>query len=518
MKEESSSIQTTSTEIFAKIRTAMTGKKEEDKKRETENNTSTYQSTSGGGGYAASNLTGIALQRIGGDTEFLKEIKRVSEKFGIREGDLLGLMASESGLNPAISNGTHVGLIQFSKDSAAAVGTTQSALVKMTRAQQMKYVDKYFQYWKDAGYFPENPTAGQLYAVVFAPAYSGRGVDEALYSKGSAAYADNAPLDINNDGMITIGEMAARIEKKKKDFGISDILTLSPNAPGGGKVATGLKNWDNYGQIRKGGRVHGGLDVAAPSGTPLTAVADGVYKDQDFESGWGYFLVYQAAGRYHLYAHLSKYAGKKKGDKVKAGEIIGYVGSTGQSTGPHLHWEMGTTWTGLVIEGRSDPSKAYNWKLPFTVGRKTETKAAPTTPPKSISPSSLMKSANYDVVIPLDHTKKPGTVPDTPGGSTFKNSNATGAVGREREHQDKAARIIAARLSAQGLRVRIMTPEEYNSYQDYDKVGQNMLLRVLGIVPLHFDAIRGAGGIGFLPEQEQVMLRMLPLLHLFKQS
>ena len=75
------------------------------------NNNNIYRGTSpGGGGYASSNLTGAALQKIGNDSEFLKEIKRVSKKFGIREGDLLGLMASESGLNPAIST-----LIVFSE-------------------------------------------------------------------------------------------------------------------------------------------------------------------------------------------------------------------------------------------------------------------------------------------------------------------------------------------------------------------------------------------------------------------
>ena len=167
-----------------------------------------------------------------------------------------------------------------------------------------------------------------------------------------------------------------------------------PPAPGGGKVASGLKNWDNYGQIRKGGRQHGGLDIAAPSGTPLTAVADGVFEEKGFESGWGQFVVYKVGGsEYHLYGHLSKFAGKKKGDRLKAGEIIGYVGSTGRSTGPHLHWEMGSSWSG-VIGGRRDPSKSYNWKLPFTVGRKTETKSSPQEPPKAPSgPSKFTRSS-----------------------------------------------------------------------------------------------------------------------------
>jgi len=180
------------------------------------------------GGFQGATLSGHAAQMIGNDTEFLAEVTRVCRKFGIKEGDLLGLMASESGFNPAEDNGTHVGLIQFSRDSARAVGTTQAALKGMTRAQQMTYVEKYFQHWKDAGYFPDNPTAGQLYSVVFAPAYANKQDHEALYSAGSAAYNSNRPLDTNNDGKITMAEMGQRIQRKKQEFGITDSGVSTP--------------------------------------------------------------------------------------------------------------------------------------------------------------------------------------------------------------------------------------------------------------------------------------------------
>lgn len=169
-------------------------------------------------GYGAASLEsgGAAAQAIGSDTAFLSEVTRLSKKYGIKEGDLLGLIASESGFNPAADNGTHVGLIQFSADSARSVGTTQAALKKMTRAEQMKYVEKYFDYWK----LPKGASAGQLYAVVFAPAYASKGNDVPLYSSPSAAYRGNAPLDVNKDGHITISELGGRIEGKKKAYGI----------------------------------------------------------------------------------------------------------------------------------------------------------------------------------------------------------------------------------------------------------------------------------------------------------
>ena len=122
----------------------------------------------------------------------------------------------------------------------------------------------------------------------------------------------------------------------------------------------------------------------------------------------------------------------------------------------------------------------------------------PTTPVVPSSPKATINQisgADYDVILPLDHTKKPGTIPDTPGGSTFKNSNATGADGREREHQDKAAALIGQKLTAMGLRVKIMTPEEYSSYEDYDKALVNFASKGIKIVPLHFDA---KGSVGFM--------------------
>ncbi len=194
-----------------------------------------YTTSSGSSGYASAGLSGVSQQRVGGDVEFLKEVKRVSQKYGIKEGDLLGLMASESGLNPKSNNGTHVGLIQFSADSAKLVGTSQSALLGMSRAQQMKYVDKYFEYWK----LPKGANAGQLYATVFAPAYASKDPNKVLYSSPSREYSSNKPLDSNKDGKITISEMGGRIEGKKKEFGISDNISISetPTTSGGSSNA-----------------------------------------------------------------------------------------------------------------------------------------------------------------------------------------------------------------------------------------------------------------------------------------
>jgi murein DD-endopeptidase MepM/ murein hydrolase activator NlpD len=89
-------------------------------------------------------------------------------------------------------------------------------------------------------------------------------------------------------------------------------------------------------------RPHRGTDYAAPPGTPIKAAGDGKIVHRGTKGGYGKTVVLKHGGRYTtLYGHMSNYAnGHSVGDRVKQGEIIGYVGSTGLSTGPHLHYEF----------------------------------------------------------------------------------------------------------------------------------------------------------------------------------
>lgn len=87
---------------------------------------------------------------------------------------------------------------------------------------------------------------------------------------------------------------------------------------------------------------HKAIDYAAPAGTPIVASADGVVAYADWKGGYGIDVEINHEGSYRtLYAHLSRIAkGIKNGVEVKQGQVIGYVGSTGISTGPHLHFAM----------------------------------------------------------------------------------------------------------------------------------------------------------------------------------
>ena len=89
-------------------------------------------------------------------------------------------------------------------------------------------------------------------------------------------------------------------------------------------------------------KMHKGTDFAAPMGTPIMASGSGIVKKAGWCGGGGNCVVIKHNSTYQtIYAHMSKFSkGIRNGVRVKQGQIIGYVGSTGKSTGPHLHYEV----------------------------------------------------------------------------------------------------------------------------------------------------------------------------------
>jgi len=85
---------------------------------------------------------------------------------------------------------------------------------------------------------------------------------------------------------------------------------------------------------------HNGVDLAAPTGTPVYATADGIVEMAQWYSSYGNYVQIGHGGDIETrYAHLSSYT-VSSGQEVQIGDLIGYVGSTGRSTGPHLHYEV----------------------------------------------------------------------------------------------------------------------------------------------------------------------------------
>ncbi|WP_291953080.1 peptidoglycan DD-metalloendopeptidase family protein [Campylobacter sp.] len=96
-----------------------------------------------------------------------------------------------------------------------------------------------------------------------------------------------------------------------------------------------------YHPILKKYRVHLGIDYAAPTGTPVKSAGDGVISFIGTKGGYGKVIqIKHTSGYMTLYAHLSRFAKIKRNQKVKQGQVIAYVGSTGMSTGPHLHFGL----------------------------------------------------------------------------------------------------------------------------------------------------------------------------------
>ncbi len=88
-------------------------------------------------------------------------------------------------------------------------------------------------------------------------------------------------------------------------------------------------------------REHHGVDIAAPTGTPVVASADGVVTlADDSLSGYGNLIIIKhASDIITMYGHLSSFS-VRRGQQVKQGQEVGKCGSTGRSTGPHLHWQI----------------------------------------------------------------------------------------------------------------------------------------------------------------------------------
>ena len=119
-------------------------------------------------------------------------------------------------------------------------------------------------------------------------------------------------------------------------------------------------------------RAHHGVDYAAPTGTPIKAAGDGKITFIGKKGGYGNTIVIQHAGRYStLYAHMKSYKRDlKKGSRVTQGETIGYVGSSGLATGPHLHYEFrinGIHRNPLTVKLPDDTPITAQYRTDFTL-------------------------------------------------------------------------------------------------------------------------------------------------------
>ncbi len=165
---------------------------------------------------------------------------------------------------------------------------------------------------------------------------------------------------LNADIQKKVEELNKQQEEEKKQ-------NQGGNSGGGSTVGTGNLVWPSYCTYitsRQGPRTHpvtgeyknhGGTDIGASYGSAIYAADSGtvVYSSDGWNGGWGnYVMIDHGNGMQTLYAHMSSRA-VSVGQTVSRGQTIGYVGSTGMSTGPHLHFEM------YINGSRIDPQTRY---------------------------------------------------------------------------------------------------------------------------------------------------------------
>lgn len=154
--------------------------------------------------------------------------------------------------------------------------------------------------------------------------------------------AEDSKLTVGDELIIPDAEMVDTETEKPKTTIKSDPKSTVKSSPL--KVLLGyfINPVPDYKRRSQGIHGHNGVDLAAPSGTPIVASAQGVvlFARNGYNGGYGNMVIINHPnGTQTLYGHMSK-LGTHTGDSVNQGEIIGYVGTTGHSTGNHLHFEV----------------------------------------------------------------------------------------------------------------------------------------------------------------------------------
>ncbi len=169
-----------------------------------------------------------------------------------------------------------------------------------------------------------------------------------LPSRGGPSYRRNSPTTFDEHDFETqIEELSSLLDKSSEELNIliNDVedkfkyLDAKPNLmPTTGKFNSGFGYRKN--PFGKGREFHNGIDIGNSSGTKVKAAGSGVVTFAGYNSGYGrYLIISHGYGYQSVYGHNRKLL-VKLGDKVKKGQVISEMGSSGRSTGPHLHFEI----------------------------------------------------------------------------------------------------------------------------------------------------------------------------------
>lgn len=169
---------------------------------------------------------------------------------------------------------------------------------------------------------------------------------DVLLILGRGGYAasgitESSPYYVNCMSIITSNDLIKKYDdfaiKKWGDFEGSGGSAEGYIYPFPNQNISSPYGWRHFQGVSE---FHRGIDFAEPAGTPIRAINDGIVVVAEYHYSWGNNIVIKHNdGLVSLYAHQTRF-NTSVGQKVKAGQVIGYVGSTGNSTGPHLHLEM----------------------------------------------------------------------------------------------------------------------------------------------------------------------------------
>lgn len=214
------------------------------------------------------------FDKVSGDKPFLTAVNKVGNQLGVSPTDLLAVMSFETvgSFDAGIQNpnSTATGLIQFLESTAKGLGTSTTALSKMSRVEQMEYVQKYLAPFKG-----KMKNLGDIYMAVHWPAGVGKDDAYVMYKTGSDEYEANKNLDLNGDGTVTRGETLVRLQSvisgsttAGPSIGEAPAQPASPEATTAGEAVRLATVQADAGQIARNSRADQVGDELRSTDTP----------------------------------------------------------------------------------------------------------------------------------------------------------------------------------------------------------------------------------------------------------
>ena len=367
-------------------------------------------------------------------------------------------MAFETGgtFNPAEKNKAGsgaTGLIQFMPSTAEGLGTTTDELAKMSRTEQMKYVEKFLSNKGISG-----KGLSDVYMAVLFPAAVGKPDDFVLFGKGAmsgytgTAYEQNRGLDANNDGSITKAEASAKVQQYKGARPKPEPATVSsdpgqtPSIDQGFRVRSGQDLTGMLGAQARvtslrgnrrdpvsgaAGKFHSGVDIACATGLYIALRVDCEIVGYAFDrTGYGHVVDVwvEEMGIQLRFAHNSKVIISSPGKKVPAGTSFAITGNSGRSTGPHIHFEADTrkNRTGYMSNAAASPY------IPLIMLTRANIKGQPSSPNLTGQGGSGIQGTGAQANVASNVSSNPAkdkqrfiTLPAAGGGSSQAPSEAS---------------------------------------------------------------------------------------------